>query len=311
MRTEPVGGDAIRDRTVLILGATGPVGAAVARRLLAEGAHVIAQGRDRARLARLQAFGSSTLQGDIRQTRTRTDLLRISAEAVAVISLLPPALVRPVGEIMRALPGTCRVHLSSTRVYARRRDQYALTEREVRSDALIPCPYLAAERHLIGATQGCVTILRPGRLIGAALPCEELVKWASAGPLPLVRDGTVESSVLRVDELADAVVHLVQTPAAGRAHGPYNLTSPHPMGVRELADALCAGSGVPLSWRRAGRAGLRVGVAVRDLIGRVPGLEPRRDEVGLLLGWSLTLDSSAFRRETGWAPGGVGRRRTP
>jgi nucleoside-diphosphate-sugar epimerase len=311
MRTEPADGDAIGDRTVLILGATGPVGAVVARRLMAEGAHVVAQGRNLGGLARLQAFGASTVQGDLRQARTRTDLLRVGSDAVAVVSLLPPALALPVGEIMRSLPGTCRIHLSSTRVYARPRDQYGLTERDVRSDGLAPCPYVQAERSLMRATQGCVTILRPGRLIGPDLPCKELVNWASAGPLPLVREGNVESSVLRVEELAEAITHLVRTPATGRAYGIYNLTSPHPMGVGDLVDALCAGSGVAVRWRRSGRTGLRIGVAVRDLVGKMPGLGPRPEEVALLLGWSLTLDSSAFRRETGWAPGGVSRRRGP
>lgn len=292
----------LRDRTIIVLGATGPVGGAVARRLLAEGANVIAQGRDLKRLARLQGFGASTVQGDMRLSVTRSDLMRVGADAVAVVNLLPPNrdLTRSVGGLMRDMPGTCRVHLSSSEVYARRKDQYDLTERDMGKEGFIPCPYRAAERVLERATQGCLTVLRPGRLVGAAELAGPVLRWAVSGPLPLIRDGGVETSVLRVEELADAITHLIRAPAAGRARGAFNLASPRPMAVRDLAEKLCAGSGMTLRWRRVGRTGLRVGVLVRDLVRALPGGGGRRDEVGRLLGWSMTLDTSAFRRETGW-----------
>jgi nucleoside-diphosphate-sugar epimerase len=309
----PVVGSGIRDRSVLVLGATGVVGAAISRRLLAEGAHVIAQGRDLSRLARLQAFGASTVQGDLRMARPRTDLLRVSSDVVAVISFLPPQqdIIRGAGDVMRDLPGTCRAHLSSSEVYARSRDQFDLTEREVRPYGLRPCPFRSAERAFERATQGCVTLLRPGRLIGTGAPSGALVRWARDATLPLVIEGGVETSVLRIEDLGDAIVQLIRAPGAGRAHGAFNLAGPRPMGVRDLAETLCEGSGVRLRWRRAGRTGLRVGVSFRNIMRALPWASGQSEEVGHLLGWSLTLNSAAFLRETGWAPGVIARHRSP
>jgi len=303
--------EGVRDRSVLVLGATGGVGSAISRRLLAEGANVIAQGRDLARLARLQAFGASTFQGDLRMVRPRTDLLRVSSDVVAVISFLPPLrdVITGACDVMRDLPGTCRVHLSSSEVYARRKDQFDLTEREVRPDGLRPSPFRSAERALETATQGCVTLLRPGRLIGTGVTSSALVRWARDAPLPLVLEGAVESSVLRVEDLGDAIIQLIRAPGVGRAHGTFNIAGPRPTGVRDIAETLCDGSGVRLRWRRAGRTSLRAGVEVRNIIRALPGVSGQSEEIGLLLGWSLTLDSAALLRETGWAPGVIPRRR--
>ena len=289
----------IRNATVLVLGATGVVGSAVTRRLLANGVHVVAHGRDRSRLAQLQAFGASSVQSDIRADGTGSTLLRVASDAIAVVSFLPPepAVIRAAGRLMGGMPGTYRIHLSSAAVYERSRDQYDLTERGVRTS----CPFLASERTLERATQGCVTLIRPGRLYGADALYRPIQAWARSGPLPLIRNGDVETSVLSLDDLSDAITHLIGSPAAGRAFGPYNLASAR-FPVQYLVGKMFAGQGGRVSWRPASRIGLRVGESARALFKLLDGAGPSPVNVAKLLGWSLTLDSSAFRRETGWTP---------
>lgn len=223
----------IRNATVLVIGASGAVGSAVARRLLADGIHVVALARDRARLAQLQAFGASSFQGDVRDPGCRDALQRVAGDAIGVLSFLPPRrdAVKAAARLMREMPGTYRIHLSSAAIYERGRDQYDLTERQTRPSGLSPCPFRSAERVFELVTQGCVTLIRPGRLYGPARLGAPVMRWASSGPLPLIRGGEVESSALSVDELAGAITHLLATPSAGRAFGPFNLASPVPFPV--------------------------------------------------------------------------------
>lgn len=298
IRNRPAGVP-IRNGTVLVLGASGAVGGAVSRRLLAEGVHVIAQGRNRARLSLLQGFGASSVQGNLRDPATGRALRRVASDALAVLSFLPPepALMRAAGLLMTEMPGTCRIHLSSSAVYERTRDQYDLSE-----DAARPSnPFYAAERALLRGTQGCVTLIRPGRLYGAAPLTRPVRVWAEAAPLPLIRDGDVETSVLHLDDLSDAIIHLIGTPATGRALGAYNLASAR-FPVTYLVAKMLAGDGGRVSWRPASRIGLRVGEAARSVFSALNRSGPAPMNVARLLGWSLTLDGTAFRRETGWAP---------
>jgi nucleoside-diphosphate-sugar epimerase len=203
---------------------------------------------------------------------------------------------------MREMPGTYRIHLSSAAIYERGRDQYDLTERQTRPSGLSPCPFRSAERVFERETQGCVTLIRPGRLYGPARLGAPVMRWASSGPLPLVRGGEVESSALSVDELSDAITHLLATPSAGRAFGPFNLASPVPFPVRYLVAKMVSDQPTRVTWRPASRLELITGQAVRGLLTAFDRSGPAPVNPARLLGWSLTLDSSAFRRETGWRP---------
>jgi nucleoside-diphosphate-sugar epimerase len=288
----------------VILGASGVIGSAVSRRLLADGVHVVAHGRDRSRLAQLQAFGASSVQGDIRDPATKSTLQRVGSDAISLISFLPPDpnVIASAARLMREMPGTYRLHLSSAAVYERSRDQYDLTERDTRSSGLTPCPFRSAERVLEREMQGCVTLIRPGRLYGPAALTGPLLRWAGSGPLPLVRGGEIETSVLAVDDLADAITHLLATPSAGRASGPFNLASSRPMPVRYLVGKMFSGHAAQVSWRPASRLRLRAGAASRGIIEALDRSGPAPVNVARLLGWSLTLNTGAFQRETGWSP---------
>ena len=61
-------------------------------------------------------------------------------------------------------------------------------------------------------------------------------------------------------------------------------------------------SGGRVSWRPASRIGLRAGETARGLLSTLDRSGPAPVNVARLLGWSLTLNWDAFRRETGWAP---------
>lgn len=299
----------IRNAAVLVLGASGVIGSAVSRALLADGVHVIAQGRNRARLALLQVFGASSVEGDIRRPETRQAMRRVASDAIAVISFLPPqpGVIRSAASVMRDMPGTYRIHLSSSAVYERSRDQYDVTERETGLSGLNTCPFRSAERVFERETQGCVTLIRPARLFGITELGAPILRRARGGPLPLVRDKDVETSVLSLDTLSDALIHLLGTPSAGHMAGPFNLAEAKPVSVRYLVGKMTASHGVQVSWRPVSRFGLRAGETARSLCSVLDRSGPDPVNVAQLLGWSLTLDGSAFRRETGWVPKPAGR----
>lgn len=94
-------------------------------------------------------------------------------------------------------------------------------------------------------------------------------------------------------------ISVAHTPA--RPFGPYNLASAR-FPVQYLVGKMFAGQAGRVSWRPASRIGLRVGESARTLFTALDGAGPSPMSVAKLLGWSLTLDSSSFCRETGWRP---------
>lgn len=65
----------LRRKTVLVTGATGGIGEALALRLLADGHRVIAAGRNELKLSQLAAAGAETIQADFRHRRDTDRLL--------------------------------------------------------------------------------------------------------------------------------------------------------------------------------------------------------------------------------------------
>ena len=71
----------LEHKRILITGATGGIGAALAREMRSAGARVVAHGRDPARLARLAAEGFETLQADLAMPGAALALSRRALEA--------------------------------------------------------------------------------------------------------------------------------------------------------------------------------------------------------------------------------------
>ena len=75
---------ALTDRAVLIAGATSASGRAAARTLLDAGAHVVATGRDAAKLAPLAALGAETAALDLTDGQTEDDYRALEASFTAL-----------------------------------------------------------------------------------------------------------------------------------------------------------------------------------------------------------------------------------
>ncbi|MCW4454431.1 NAD(P)-dependent oxidoreductase [Flavobacterium sp. MXW15] len=306
---------------VLVTGASGFIGRHVAQALLARGDTVVASGRDRDALARL----------DPRIERQPADLAR---DALAPLLRGCDAVVHAAAKSMpwgraadfqqanvvateRLLDaarqaGVARfVHFGSPSIYFRFADRYDVGE-DFQPPARWITDYARSKweselRVRRAAAQGlpCV-VLRPRAVFGdgdrAILP--RLLAVARNGRFPLVHGGRAVIDITHVDNVVQATLACLRADAAGDGRA-YNLSNGEPMAVRELLVRLFEACALdvrllPLPRRLAlALAGIAEGVARLR-----PGQpEPRLTRYGVgVIGWSQTLDISRARRELGYRP---------
>lgn len=305
-------------RAIAITGATGFLGGAFCRRLLAEGQPVVAIGRNTEKLAALRALGARTLQADLSLGAPE---LKGTIEALVHCAAFSSAWGRP--EEFRAanVTGTSTalalakaggarrfVHISTPSLYFRFRDQV-----RVREDAELPRPvnaYAATklEAETLVQNERCIDsiLLRPRGLYGAGdtalLP--RLLRAARAGPLPLIRGGAAETDLTHVDDVVDAVLAALNAPA-GLSQRVFNISGGEPLPVKRIAEAAGARAGVAVRWRSIPApvvfAAARAMEAVAHLTPGRP--EPRITAYGAgLFAFTQTLDLNAARTHLGWRP---------
>jgi nucleoside-diphosphate-sugar epimerase len=308
-------------RRILVTGATGFLGGAVATRLHAAGDAVTATGRNAAAGEALRARGVRFEPADLADEAAVERLCADHTHVVHCAALSSPwgpyeafrranvLATRHVAEAARK-SGARLVHISTPSIYVERRDLY-----DVREDAPLPAPinhYAATKRlaedevdraHAAGLP---VVTLRPQAILGPGdgtlMP--RILRLAARGSVPVIGDGSVELAVTGVDNVVDAVeAALVAPPSTwGRK---YNVTDGETVRLVDVLRQALDRLGVPcrfrhvhrgLAWTLAGaiEAAWRVSRARRE--------PPLTRYSVCVLGYSRTLDITAARRDLGYRP---------
>lgn len=306
---------------ILVTGASGFIGAHVARRLASDGHVVVATGRDSARLGALNGVVSEIVTNDL--SEDPLDGLLSGCEVVVHCAALsspwgpiPAFHTANVVATERLLDASLRqrarrfVHMGSPSIYFRFRDQFDVGEdfqpprrwitEYARSKWFSECRVREANDRLE------TVILRPRAVFGegdrAILP--RLLALAARGWFPLVNAGRALIDVTHVDNLASLVAHCVHAdlPGNGRA---YNVSNGTPIRVhallRQLFDALGLHPRlVPMPRMPAlALAAMSEGLALL----RSGRPEPRLTRYGVgVIAYSQTLDIGRATRELQYVP---------
>lgn len=305
---------------VLVTGATGFLGGRLCRMLLAEGADVLATGRDRQAGAAVTAAGARFVRADLSVT-TGSELAEQFGPVDAVVhtaalsSAWGPRDAFMAANVVAtrnlrdfaALAGVRHFVLVSTPAVT-----FSFADRlAIREDEPLPPPVNAyAETKRIAETETLADpridpiVLRPRAIYGrgdkALLP--RLVRAAQAGPLPLLRGGRARVNLTHVDDVCRAIVAALVAPTGLR--GVWNIACEEELPVRAIAEQAAARSGVAVRWRSVPWPLAREAVRLAEWRALLtPGRpEPRITRYGLgLLAFSQTLDVSAAKRDLGFA----------
>lgn len=302
---------------IIITGATGFLGGAIARRLLQEGEQVVALGRDRAKLAALETLGAEVYALDLSSDDPLPPLRANGLIHCAALS--SPWGTRAAFEranitgtrraiLLAHQAGACRlVHISSPSVYFRFADQESVPE-----DAPLPPPVnayaatkAASETLVLAAPELSPVILRPRGLYGpgdtALLP--RLLRAAASRPLPLMRGGMAATDLTYIDDVADAAITALRAPAAPSRI--YNVSGGEALSIRKVAEQAGAMAGISVRWRNMPwPLVLAAARASETLCNALPGRpEPPVTAYSAgLFAFRQTLSLERITRELGWRP---------
>lgn len=309
--------------TILVTGATGFLGGAVARKLLADGHSVRVSGRKLAAGAELVEQGASFIPGDLRNEAIAESLVQgcdVVIHSAAKSSLWGPkeafwsSNVEGTRQLLRAAErhGVRRfVHVSTPSVYFEFKDSLNITE-----DAVLPSTFVnhytaskhGAEQlvHEAAAAGLSAVILRPRALFGpgdtAIFP--RIVRAMEAGRLRVIGDGKNLTDLTYIDNAAQACILAMTSdiPESGRI---YNITDGTPVPLWPLFETIArALDYTPPRGRLPLGVARTAARAIEAFHARFrPNHEPVFTEYSVgLLGCTLTLDISRARQELGYAP---------
>jgi nucleoside-diphosphate-sugar epimerase len=308
---------------ILVTGATGFLGGALARRSKSRGDEVTALGRNPALLADLERAGLGALRVDL----TDAAAVRAACQGQALVfhcaalsSAWGPAhefyrsnVVATQNVIAGCEAASVRrlVHVSTPSIYFRYE-----TRLNVREDAPLPSrpaneyarTKLLAEAEIDNAfARGLPVItLRPRAIFGegdnAILP--RLIERLRQGRLRIIGDGENITDLTYVENVVDALLLAAESPSSTLGKK-YNLTNGEPLPLWPLIEKLCAALGFEYPRRRIPYPlALSLAGILEDVCQLLPGQpEPllTRYMVGVLAK-STTLDIGAARRELGYQP---------
>lgn len=306
---------------ILITGASGFVGGALARQMAAEGHTVIGTGRNPGVAPRLMAAGVRYEVCDLNDTQ-RLNTLCAGAEVVYHCA----ALSAPWGKFEdfynANVVGTanvlaaCRragvrrlVHLSTPSLYF----HYA-PRLNVKEDDPLPTPansYVATKRlaeQAVLAARGEleVIILRPRAIFGpgdtSLFP--RLVARLAQSRLPLIGDGKTLTDLTYIENLTAVLVQCA-TVGSAAVGGIYNITNGEPVRLWDFIAELALQLGYPPPTRRVPASVMMTvagGLEALWATLRLRGEPPLTRFAVSALAHSTTLDISAARRDLGYSP---------
>jgi nucleoside-diphosphate-sugar epimerase len=308
---------------ILVTGATGFLGGALARRLQARGDEVTALGRNPALLAELEHAGMRPTCADLADAaaiHAACQGQEIVFHCGALSSAWGPAQAFYRANVLgtRNVIAGCEagavqrlVHVSTPSIYFR-----FATRLDVREDALLPTKAaneyartkLLAEAEIDRAfARGLPVItIRPRAIFGegdnAILP--RLIDRLQRGRLRIIGDGQNITDLTYVENVVDALLLCAEAPSAllGRK---YNITNGEPLPLWPLIEKLCRALGYEYPRRHIpyplalGLAGVLEGIC--HLLPGEPEPLLTRYMVGVLAK-STTLEISAACRDLGYEP---------
>jgi nucleoside-diphosphate-sugar epimerase len=306
---------------LLVSGASGFIGAHVARHLAAAGHDVLALGRDPSRLTPAQEAGCRTCSLDL----ASDDLTEAVQGQSAIVHCAARASpwgrpeefhrdnVQATERLLAAAAdaGTVErfVHLSSPSIYFRFCDQRDLSE-EFQPPKRWPTSYAKtkwqSECSVRSFEQMSPIILRPRAVFGpgdrAIVP--RLIAVAERGFFPLPAGGNAWTDVTYIDNVVNAIAAALEAPASfgGRA---FNITNDEPVQVRDLLFRLFRALKIRTRMVPMPRAVLLALAKVSESLNLCFGAraEPRITLYGAgLLSFSQTLSIEAARRDLAYAP---------
>jgi nucleoside-diphosphate-sugar epimerase len=311
--------------TVLITGATGFLGGALARRLQAEGWQVLATGRNAEAGAALEQAGMAFTQCDLAQDFTSvTHLVEQCSHVVHCAALSSPwgrrrafqqANVVATENVLRACRAaqvTRLVAISSPSVTFAYEAQRALQENapwpEPAANGYIATKRLAELAVLAAAAAGLpAVVLRPKAMIGPGdttlIP--RVLKVATRGRFPLFGQEDVPLDLTWIGDAVEAVK--LSLHAGPVVHGRvYHITSGQPLSRRLVLETLFQACGLKVDLRPLPiKFALGLGSAL-EAISRLATLgnwEPPLTKYSVgALGFGQTLDISAAQKDLGYAP---------
>jgi nucleoside-diphosphate-sugar epimerase len=234
---------------VLLTGATGYIGSAVAEALQRAGHEVVGLARSDASAERLQARGISMRRGDLKEPQSLTEAAR-DAEAVVHTALTndadaPEADRATVEAILQALEGTGKpfIYTSGIWVYGNTGEAAADEERPLDPTPLVAWRPANEQLVLDAARRGVrAIVIRPAIVYGrgGGIPASLVQAAREKATVRFVGEGSNRWPQVHVDDLADLYVRaLERAPAATLL----NASSGPSVRVREVAEAASRAGG--------------------------------------------------------------------